>query len=221
MNMNTEFLPFHAINEYMRPDFRLKVVRDTLESSSSLPDEIRISLYKLIKKYVKIPGFRNSEKAPPMIQVLPLAKSFEKTPELVKGVLAAWAEVHKDLREQVYNVLKSRSWRILPPAQDLSLTQDFLSSDAFKDWPILPIDIDRTKLPGFYAYWPKGEDFEAIYNTFAELYPDAKASIDQVSLMAVWLSLRLPYHIEETSVSEPSTSEEPESIPSQDNQLIP
>ena len=40
MTDKTEFLPFHAINEYMRPDFRLKVIRETLSGQSRLGEHL-------------------------------------------------------------------------------------------------------------------------------------------------------------------------------------
>ncbi len=53
MPENTEFLPFHAINEFMRPDFRLSVIRDTLTSQEKLPEDLCKYLDEKIKKNVK------------------------------------------------------------------------------------------------------------------------------------------------------------------------
>jgi hypothetical protein len=57
--------------------------------------------------------------------------------------------------------------------------------------------MNRSKLPGFYTHWPKDEDFEVLYKNFSDLYPDFEASIDKVSLMVVWLSMRLPLQVDE------------------------
>ncbi len=35
----TQFLPFHAINEFMRDDYRAIVIRSTLNALSTLPAE--------------------------------------------------------------------------------------------------------------------------------------------------------------------------------------
>jgi hypothetical protein len=51
-------------------------------------------------------------------------------------------------------------------------------------------------LPGFFTHWPNGEDFEILYSNFSELFPEAESSIDKISLMVVWLSMRLPYHVD-------------------------
>ncbi len=69
MAEKTEFLPFHAINEFMRPDFRLTVIRDTLTNQSNLDDSHTNMLNQQIKKRVTVPGFRNSDKAPALIKV--------------------------------------------------------------------------------------------------------------------------------------------------------
>jgi hypothetical protein len=196
MDNKLQFLPFHAINEFMRPDFRLSVIRDVLNNTNTLPSEQALAVANITKRTVKVPGFRNSEKAPNLVKVMPMVKSFAKSPELVGIILSAWAAVHNDLFDQVYSLLKHRNWPLIEAEQDISFAT--LSSDILNKWPILPPGMDRKSIPGFLPRWPKGEDFETLYTTYKELYPSGEASIDQVSLMAVWLALRLPYTIEET-----------------------
>jgi len=194
MPEKTEFLPFHAINEFMRPDFRLNVIRETLTAQSTL-DESRVNdLNQQIKKRVTVPGFRNSDKAPALIKVLPTSKAFEKYPELVAAILSCWAEIQSELREQVFSLLKSRKWLMF--SEDQGLDSVSLSMDTIEEWPIFPIKMNRTKLPGFFTHWPKGEDFEILYKNFSELFPESTASIDKVSLMVVWISMRLPYQVD-------------------------
>jgi hypothetical protein len=194
MTEQTEFLPFNAINEYMRPDFRSKVIRETLSAQGTLEQHFSNELNHLIKKYVSVPGFRSSDKAPALVKVLPTSKAFEKNPDLVAAFLSCWTEIQTKLRDQAYALLKERKWPIFPENEELSPTA--LITDAIKGWPVFPIKLDRAKLPGFYIHWPKGEDFEALYKTFIELYPDSDASIDKVSLMVVWLSMRLPFQVD-------------------------
>jgi len=194
MSDKTEFLPFHAINEFMRPDFRLIVIREVLTTQGNLPENYANELNHQIKKNVSVPGFRHSDKAPALIKVLPTSKAFEKNPELVAALLACWAEFQSDLREMVYQVLKVQGWKMLE--DDESLEAEKLSLDLIKEWPVLPIKVNRSKLPGFYTHWPKDQDFEILYGKFSELYPESGASIDKVSLMVVWLSMRLPYQVD-------------------------
>ena len=188
-----EFLPFHAINDFMRSDFRLNVVKSTLSALNSLPESQRSSINHLTKKLVKIPGFRHSDKAPAIVRAIPISNAFEKSPELVAAILAAWAESHASLRAQVYDTLTSRGWKTFPT--EMHSLADVPALKTEKDWGILPIEADRTKIPGFLIYWPKGETFEVLYQALSEKFTDAQVSIDEASLMVVWLTLRLPVNI--------------------------
>lgn len=167
-----QFLPFHAINEFMRSDFRLSVIRATLNALPRLPESFRAPIDQLIRQSVQVPGFRNSSKAPASMKVKPTAEVFEKNPSLVAAILSAWAEANTALRQQVYDMLAQRGWEVLPP------------------------EADRTQLPGFLTTWPKDEDFETLDAAFREIYPDSDKSSDEISLMVVWLSGRLPYEME-------------------------
>jgi hypothetical protein len=194
MNNQIKFYPFHAINEFMRPDFRLTIIRDVLSNTAELPSNQASALTNITKKAIKVPGFRSSEKAPAIIKVMPTAKSFEKNPELVKVILSAWVTIHNELATQVFTVLRMRNWLIVDKEEGESYFS--LASEIVDKWPVLPLNVERSLAPGFLPKWPKGEDFETLYNTYMELYPGSDSSIDQVSLMAVWLTLRLPYEIE-------------------------
>jgi hypothetical protein len=173
-----KFLPFHAINEFMRNDYRLSVIRSVLLELPSLSEERRAPIDRLTKKYVRVPGFRNGAKAPASIRVKPTVEAFEKSPQLVAAILAAWAETQPELRQNVYDLLVLRGWEILP------------------------VEADRAQLPGFIAAWPKGENFEIINSAFTESYPEAQATSDDISLMVVWLSVRLPFAEESSEEQE-------------------
>ncbi len=182
------FLPFHAINEFMRNDYRMAVVRATLLALPDLPENFRRPVESLTKKLVKVPGFRHSDKAPARVRVIPTAQAFEKSPDLVAAILYAWAEAHADLRQKVYDLLKSRSWEIFP------------------------LEVERAKLPGFGIKWPKGEDFETLVKAFQEMFPGDETNSDDTSLMIVWVGGRLPYPVvedeEEVEESEEAKKQE-------------
>ena len=78
-----QFIPFHAINEFMRSDFRVILLRSTMQALPELPSKTQASLNKLTKRYVKVPGFRNSAKAPASVKAVGMVKAFEKEPKLV------------------------------------------------------------------------------------------------------------------------------------------
>lgn len=169
-NKQVQFLPFHAINDFMLDDYREQVVRLVLSSTDQLPQEQQISLEKLTRKRVSIPGFRNSAKAPVNLRLKGTIESFEKSPPLAAAILSAWAELHPVLRQQVYSLLLAQ------------------------EWEILPIEADRTKLPGFLPYWPFEQDFDSLYQAYQSANPESQVEQNDVSLMVVWLSTRLPYH---------------------------
>jgi hypothetical protein len=123
---------------------------------------------KLTKRHVKVPGFRNSTKAPASVKAVSMIKPFEKEPKFVAAILTGWAEANQDLRGQVFETLSNLSWQMLP------------------------IEADRSRLPGFLPQWPEEDDYEKIYGDFTKIYPDSDYGIDDVCLMAIWLSLRLP-----------------------------
>lgn len=168
------FLPFHAINDFMNDDYRASVVRSVSSDLEQLPDEIRGLVDRATRQVVRVPGFRNSAKAPARVKARPMAEAFVKSPYLVSAVLAAWGEIHAGLRQKVYDLLTARGWELLPP------------------------QADRTQLPGFLTEWVGDDDFDTLYAAFQDQYPDNQASKDDVSLMVVWLSGRLPYHLSET-----------------------
>lgn len=176
------FVPFNALDRFMRPDYRLNVIRTTLHELPGLPQNYRVAIDRATKKTVKVPGFRNSEKAPAAVKVIPMANAFEKSPDLVASVISAWVESHQELKLQVYDLLIKRHWEILP------------------------IEAERTKLPGFLPYWPKGEEFEVLYQAYTEIYPQADTGMDNVSLMVVWLSGRLPFQEEEAETDDSLTN---------------
>ena len=187
-----EFLPFHAINDFMRPDFRMILIKNALGKLPGLPSDLREPVERHIKRSVKIPGFRHPEKAPLLMKVTPCVSVFEKNPEFVAALLAAWAEAHPLLRDQVIQVFKQRGWYFFPT--EITSAAEFSLPKTEKDWGILPPTADRTRLPGFVIYWPKAENFESLYDTYIDIYPGGESSTDEVGLMAVWLSMRLPYH---------------------------
>lgn len=174
-NKEINFLPFHALNEFMLDEYRFHVIQETLNGLSSLPSNLRKPLDQFMNRFIKIPGFRNPAKAPVNLIINPFIEAFKKQPKLVAVTLAAWTNIHSELQKQVYQLLQNRQWELLP------------------------IEADRTVLPGFLIVWPSEENFETIYQAFQEQFPLSKESIDDVSLMTVWLSGRLPYHTTQTA----------------------
>lgn len=178
MNQHIPYYPFHAINDFMRDDYRSQVIKEVSEGLSGLTDDLRSPVLRLIRQQVKVPGFRDASKAPSSLRLKPTAEAFQKNPHLVAAILQTWSAVHSDLREQVHTFLSQRNWEILPAKAD------------------------RRKLPGFLIEWPAGESFDGMFDAFKEIYPDEKTSKDDFSLMVVWVSNRLPYQKDEVQEAE-------------------
>ncbi len=168
----TKFFPFHAINEFMLPEYRQEVLQSVLENLDNLPAERRTNITTLINKHVRIGGFRTSMLAPLPLKLKEVTKTFERRADLAAQILMAWSELHLDLRQQIYDLLIERKWELLP------------------------VDVDRTKLPGFMITWPKAETYEVLDAAYAEKYGKPSSEND-VRLMIVWLTGRLPYEMVE------------------------
>jgi hypothetical protein len=179
---HAHLLPFHAINDFMLADYRQQVIQETLSSLANVSDGARAAVERTTRRYVAVPGFRNAAKAPVGVRIRPTIKAFEKHPDLVAAILSAWGELHAYLRQQLYDLLVERGWEVFPP------------------------DTERSKLPGFFPTWPAGEDFDKINAAYTEKFPDNEQPANHISLMTVWVSMRLPYdQPAESEPGEPAT----------------
>jgi hypothetical protein len=178
-----QFLPFHAINEFMLEDFRQKVLHGVLSRMGDLSPAQKGALAGQIKRHVSVQGFRNSSAAPLALKIKGASSAFQRHPDFVARMLQSWADLHSELREQVHDLLVEREWKILPA------------------------EVDRAKLPGFLTDWPEAETYEILNQAFSDQYPDSSASEDEVRLMIVWIGNRLPYPVTGTDEDENSSEE--------------
>ncbi|MCD4753117.1 MAG: hypothetical protein K8R40_08610 [Anaerolineaceae bacterium] len=166
-----QFLPWSAINAFMLQDFQHEVLHAVLGSYDRLTSAQRSGLNKMIKRGVTVNGFRNAVAAPLAIKVNSSVSLFESNAAFAGLILASWSSLFPELRKQVYELLLSREWELLPE------------------------ETDRTKLPGFLAQWPKQDEFDVLVAAFRDTYGTETYSDNQISLMSVWLSGRLPYEL--------------------------
>lgn len=170
--LTREFLPFSAINEFMTEEFRHQVIAETLTNQDKLPKDILHDLKQALMQKARIEGFRNSWLAPINLRIRAAEKVFQSDDRFTGTVLRAWAAVHPNLLIQVVAFLGGRGW------------------------DVLPAELDRSKLPGFETTWKTGETFDTLCRSFREMYP-TELSDDHISLMCVWVSVRLPYKLTE------------------------
>jgi hypothetical protein len=172
-NKKIAYLPFHVINEFMVSPYRLSVIQRVLEKQQSISPNHSKTIHLLIKNSIKVPGFRNAGVAPLMLKVKYSEPVFENNPEYVKHILAGWYETEPELAQLVFSFLVDRGWKVLPLAAD------------------------RSQLSGILPTWPKDDDFETLTAAFAELNPAYREKLDDVTLMIVWISNRLPIEIKD------------------------
>lgn len=181
---NVEFLPFNALNEFLLTDYRLKLIQEVFANQGSLSAELQSELSQFTKKMVKVQGFRNSLQAPAPIKARAAVAPFERSAGFVAVVLAAWCELHSDLAHKVSDFLQGRGWEVLP------------------------LDTDRTRLPGFLTHWPEKDTFEELDDAFAAAYPDDKTHEYDLNLMISWIWGRLPVEmVADLSDEEPPAEE--------------
>ena len=184
MDKKAKFLPFHAINEYMLDDYRQLVIQSVLGNFKKLPEERQRKINALIKNHVRVQGFRNSSVAPLPLKINGCIDTYKKSHEFVAQVLCAWSEINSETKKTIFHFLEERSWKLLP------------------------MEADRSLLPGFMLEWPKEDSFEILIDSFREKYPDYALSDDDISLMVVWLSNRLTYEaVENLFKKEPEIQE--------------
>lgn len=163
-----QFLPFNVINEFMLDQFRLEVISHVFLNADKLAGALRSRLNAMVKLLVQVPGFRNSAQAPAGLKARNSIKAFEKSADFTALILQCWSELHPELGQTVEGILKEQGWEMLP------------------------LDANRTLLPGFIPEWPEGETYDTLDALYKQKVPDYSGDSNDVRLMAVWLSGRLP-----------------------------
>ncbi len=176
-NTKMQFLPFSALNEFMRDDYRSSVIQEVFTSFEKLDKEHAMRINRLFAKGVQIPGFRNSSMAPTAVKIRHASPIFERSAEFVALVVNCWCKLHSPLREAVWKLLDDRNWKPLPQ------------------------EVDRSLLPGFQVDWPKGDTFETMIMALRQNNPEIVESDDNISLMMVWMGNKLPYGLYEEKES--------------------
>ena len=166
-----EYLPFNAVNEFMRDDYRSVILSEVMARFESIPEESKKDLSRLISKFIKIPGFRNSTMAPAAMKARNAVSLFQKSGAFAGIVMESWTTLHPELKSVIWTVLSE------------------------KGWEPLPVEANRTKLPGFQIHWPKTDTFEVLQEETKKANPSLTETDDDFSLMAVWVGNRLPYDL--------------------------
>ena len=163
-----ETIPFKAINVYINEDYLETILISVLTGYKKLPKQAQIEFTVFLRKYVTVLGFRDPSRAPLTLQANALAKAFEGKDEVVPYVLSVWAKVNKKFAGQVESWLKDQGLKNLT-------TEREYAEDA-----------------GFTLDLPKKFAFDKLEKAFSKDNPDTKFDRDDLILMVLWISGRLP-----------------------------
>ena len=161
-------LPLISLNVFLLPDFRREILTTVLDQKDNLSPEIKQEFRQAIKEFVKISGFRNPLAAPQALQVRAMESPFEKESRFVKAILSSWADINSDLQAKVQAVLHELGFE--PNVQA----------------PLYP-DPENA----FAVGWPEDLSFEKLADLVKQK-TEIDASSNEISLMTVWLTGRLP-----------------------------
>jgi len=161
-------LPLISLNVFLLPDFRREILTTVLNQKDNLSPEIKQEFRQAIKEFVKISGFRNPLAAPLALQVRAMESPFEKESRFVKAILSSWADINSDLQAKVQAVLHELGFE--PNVQA----------------PLYP-DPENA----FAVGWPEDLSFEKLADLVKQK-TETDASSNEISLMTVWLTGRLP-----------------------------
>jgi hypothetical protein len=167
MNEN-DLRSYRAINVYVEREHLEDVLERILKGINSLSKPEQIEFIKKFKQYVKVNGFRNPTMAPLPLRVNAYAIAFEDKDETVPFTLSTWTKINPDLANEVKSWLEDKGW------EDLALVREYDEDGGFKsDWP---------------------EDFgsEDLIADFQKDHPESSFEPDDITLMALWVSGKLP-----------------------------
>ncbi|MFU8825909.1 MAG: hypothetical protein ACNA70_00280 [Brevefilum sp.] len=163
-----EYLPFIAINVFMQRDYLEKVTKEIIEGIGTLSKEEQIAFNGFFRKHITILGFRNPLRAPLSLQVNAYASAFEKNEDVIPYTLSKWARIKSELAEKVKAWLDSEGWEELVVERTIEDHQ------------------------GFASDWPDDLTFESIEEKFKEANPKEEFLRDDLVLMVLWISGKLP-----------------------------
>ncbi len=161
-------LPLISLNVFLLPDFRREILTTVLYQKDDLSPDNTQELRQAIREFVKISGFRNPLAAPQALQVRAMESPFEKESRFVKAILSSWADINSDLQAKVQAVLPE------------------LGFEPNDQAPLYP-DPENA----FAVGWPEDLSFEKLADLVKQK-TETDASSNEISLMTVWLTGRLP-----------------------------
>ncbi len=170
-----ERLSYKSINIYIDREYLESVIQFVLSNKQHLSKDEQISFTKSFNQYVNVLGFRNPSRAPQPLQINAYATAFEGKDEVVPFTLSTWAKLKPGLAGNVVAWLESEGWK------DLELVREYQEDG------------------GFLSEWPKKLKFDKLVKDFNKAYQDGDHDHNDIILMVLWVSGKLP---EDSSIEE-------------------
>lgn len=157
-----------GLNVYLEPQFRKEVIEKVYANIQELSEDIRRDLLQITKEELKVSGFRNPMLAPLALRVRAAIEKFEKESRFTKQILAAWADLYRDVHEPVLSGLKELGFEVLETA------------GVYPDPEM-----------AFASGWPDGLTYEQLHQALSKI-PENKLTSDENALLSIWLTGALP-----------------------------
>ncbi len=104
--MNVDSLQISTIFECMNPEYHEAVVKRALNSQNKVSKEARGLLNSAIREYIRVDGYKNTDRAPALYLKKPVLKAVTQSDKLAGAVLKVWAESHDALGDVVVKHLE-------------------------------------------------------------------------------------------------------------------
>jgi hypothetical protein len=162
------YLPYKAINVFVERDYLNQILEETLMGKSKLSKKEQIQFANQLKHYVNVLGFRNPTIAPLPLQVRALRSAFVEKDEVIPFILSTWVKININFAEKVKTWLVKNQWKNLAYEREYQETEGFLIS------------------------WPDDLTFDNIVKKYKKDHPEEDFDRNDLILMVIWLSGRLP-----------------------------
>lgn len=163
------FQPMIALNVYLEPYFRQEILDKVLAQRTKLPEQAQRDLSAIFRSEIQIRGFRNPLAAPHGLLVKESEKKFEKDSRFLRVILSAWVS----------------TLDFDPQELSAALTElGFVPSEVAAEFE----DPENALLEG----WPAGLSYADLEQKVSEKVPSLKISQNELALLTIWLTGRLP-----------------------------
>lgn len=169
LNMaESEYLPYKSVNVFITHEYLGKVTREILTGYKQLSKENAKSFIVQFREHVNVLGFRNVIRAPLSLQINAYTSAFEGKNDVVPFTLSTWALINSGLASEVKSWLKTEGWDCLSEVRHYNDSEGFLQD------------------------WPKKLSFTKLVKNFKKAKPNVEFEDDDLILMVIWISGKLP-----------------------------